>query len=375
MFNEPDCDLKTPIYDIHKTYLENAQEGPFFPKPLPKKIRPPKEQWTDFLGFKVATPIGIPAGPLLNAKWVDLAGRLGYDVLCYKTIRSQAHPGHPLPNIVYVEANQQLIPSQLPPYILRKEKEPQQIEDVAITNSFGMPSRSPEFLHRDISLAYSQLEEGQALIVSVVGTPPSPQDYKGFVNDFVAAARLAKQSGAQIIEANFSCPNVSSKEGCLYLQPEHVFEIASSIIHAIGDIPLIMKAGLFPDEILMQKTLVAAARAGVRAVSGINTIGMRVMGKDGKPALGADRPTSGICGNPIREAALDFVRKARQIIDGEKLGLTLLGCGGILQPEHFYQFLEAGADVALTATGMMWDPYLALRAQSYFHFKKELIDV
>ena len=30
-------------------------------------------------------------------------------------------------------------------------------------------------------------------------------------------------------------------------------------------------------------------------------------------------------------------------------------------PEHFDAFLEAGADIATTATGMMWDPYLALR--------------
>jgi hypothetical protein len=40
----------------------------------------------------------------------------------------------------------------------------------------------------------------------------------------------------------------------------------------------------------------------------------RVVGSDGvTPALGPDRPTSGICGAPIRQAALEFVRTARQV--------------------------------------------------------------
>jgi hypothetical protein len=33
--------------------------------------------------------------------------------------------------------------------------------------------------------------------------------------------------------------------------------------------------------------------------------------------------------------------------------------GGITIPEHFNQFLNSGADIALSATGMMWNPYLA----------------
>jgi dihydroorotate dehydrogenase len=43
------------------------------------------------------------------------------------------------------------------------------------------------------------------------------------------------------------------------------------------------------------------------------------------------------------------------------LFLALLGCGGIMLPEHFDAFFEAGADVAMSATGLMWDPYLAMR--------------
>jgi hypothetical protein len=53
--------------------------------------------------FVVATPIGVPAGPLLNARWIEVAAKLGFDVLTYKTIRSVEFSGHPVPNMIYVD--------------------------------------------------------------------------------------------------------------------------------------------------------------------------------------------------------------------------------------------------------------------------------
>ncbi len=38
----------------------------------------------------------------------------------------------------------------------------------------------------------------------------------------------------------------------------------------------------------------------------------------------------------------------------EKLGLTIMSTGGVTVPEHFDDFFEAGADVAMSAVGMLW---------------------
>jgi dihydroorotate dehydrogenase len=78
-------------------------------------------------------------------------------------------------------------------------------------------------------------------------------------------------------------------------------------------------------------------------------------------ALGPLRLVSGICGGPIRAGAVDFIKKANHIIQQYQLPLTLIGCGGITEAKHFTEFLDAGAKVAMSATGMMWDPYLAAR--------------
>jgi dihydroorotate dehydrogenase len=232
------------------------------------------------------------------------------------------------------------------------------LAELAVTNSFGMPSKSPSFLLEDIPKANASLGEGQVMVVSVVG---SVRSNCTFVEDFVEAALLAKHAGAKIIEANFSCPNVGKSEGCLYMSPTTVEDIGKAIASAIAPIPLIIKVGTFSSDEQMRDVFTAAAKSGIRAISGINTVSMAVVDEGGNPALGSQRLTSGICGGPIRDVALNFIQHAARIISRQKLDLTLIGVGGITLPEHFDQFLEAGANFAMTATGMMWDPYLAMR--------------
>jgi dihydroorotate dehydrogenase (NAD+) catalytic subunit len=347
-----------PIYDIHKTYLENADSGPFFKGTLPTRTMPPKAKWIDFLGFRVASPIGVPAGPLLTARWVDLAGKLGFDIPTYKTIRSREHPCHPLPNMVYVDTHGMLPQVGRPQSATLVAKPSSHLEELAVTNSFGMPSKSRAFLLEDIPRANASLHEGQVMVVSVVGSVRSDCT---FLEDFVDAALLAKHAGAKIIEANFSCPNVDKSEGCLYMSPTTVTDLGKALVKAIAPIPLIIKVGTFSSEEQLRDVFHAAASSGIRAISGINTVSMAVVDEKGHPALGAARLTSGICGGPIRKVALNFVEHAARVNRREKLDLTLIGVGGITLPEHFDLFLNAGADVAMSATGMMWDPYLAAR--------------
>jgi dihydroorotate dehydrogenase len=349
------------IYDIHKSWMENLEEGPFYSGKISPRVVPDKSEWVDFLGFKVASRIGIPSGPLLNSTWIKFAADFGYDILCYKTIRTHDHPSHPTPNIVPVATQGSLIPGKLPPSLNALSQLPQDVAKMGITNSFGNPSRSLNYLKHDIPLANSILNEGQVMVVSVFGTP---QDKVSSADDFANCAALAKDCGAKVIEANFSCPNVSGQEGSLYSNPEAVFEFSSKMVKMIGNTPLIIKVGVFSDPAIMQQTFVAAARAGVRAISGINTISMKVLDAKGNPALGANRASCGICGNPIHEAAIQFTQTARNIIDRQKLGITLISTGGVTLPEHFQNFFNAGADFAMTATGMMWNPELANQYKS-----------
>lgn len=79
----------TPTYDIGRSYEANYLEGPFL------KEMPPARQIREkvkFLGFDVNSPLGIPAGPLLNSRWIIAYAELGFDLLVYKTVRTTEPP-------------------------------------------------------------------------------------------------------------------------------------------------------------------------------------------------------------------------------------------------------------------------------------------
>jgi len=347
-----------PLYDIHKTWEDNHSGGPYFKGEIPQRKWAPETQWIDFLGFKVASRIGVASGPLLNSRWIELAASLGFDIVTYKTIRTHAHPSHPLPNVVPIAISDQIQPESSPHDLHPRSDIPKELNQLAITNSFGNPSRDRVFLSQDISRGNQLLQRGQVQIVSVFGVE---HDGISLIDDFVDAAVIAKTFGADIIEANFSCPNLTGKGGSLYSDSETVFQITSAITAALQGTPLILKMGVMPSVDVMKESLTAAARGGAQAVCGINTIGMNVVNKDGTATLGQGRKRSGICGFPIRHAALEFIKQAREINDRDHLDLTIMGVGGASCPEHFADFINAGADIALTATAMMWDPYLAAR--------------
>jgi dihydroorotate dehydrogenase len=350
-----------PIYNIQKSYHANFVEGPAFPMQLSMRPIPPKTQWISFLGQKLISPFGVAAGPLLNAKWIALAAALGFDILVYKTIRSHEHPAHPPPNIRYAHLPGIIPFDHIPQTVTMASHPAHRIEDLVIAYSFGTPSSSPAYLLEDISRAHAPLQEGQLLIVSIMGTE---NEGRSLLQDFVDAAALARDAGAKVIECNFT-------KQMLYASPDKILDIGLVLAKAMHPIPLILKVRAFSSSKQMRDVLIAAAKAGIRAISGINGLPMRIEDQKGHPAFSQNRFRGEVCGGPMRNVALHFVEQAYAIIKREKLDLELIGVGGIAKPEHFFHFLERGAQLAMTARGMMWDPYLALRAHAYVEQKKQ----
>ena len=67
--------LTTPFYDPEKSYEENFEKGPFGAfaqgSDAPKGVFLNKKESPkyNFLGFKISSPFGIAAGPLINSKF------------------------------------------------------------------------------------------------------------------------------------------------------------------------------------------------------------------------------------------------------------------------------------------------------------------
>ncbi len=347
--------VSSPLYDINKTFEENFSDFSFSSISIPTRSWPAKTNWSSLLGYPLASRIGAAACSVTTGRGIVLLAQLGFDVLTYKTIRRQAHAPHPLPNIVHINREQLFDYSDLEQAVYIDDKPRKAADKIAISNSFGNACLESARVKEDIAFAKKSLSEGQVLIVSVYGEGTSLESVS---QDFAAAALMAKESGADIIELNFSCPNLLKSGQPLYRNAECVYEITKQVVRCVADTPILIKLGLIRECDLPDKLLIAAAGAGARGISAINSISMRVLDKMQHPVF-AGRIYSGVSGYPIRKLALQCIERLARINQKEKLDLAILGMGGITLPEHFNEFFNAGADIALSASGMMWNPYLA----------------
>ncbi len=346
-----------PTYRVDKSYDWNYDNGPIFEDPLPKLQRGIPQ--IDFLGHKIFSRLGVPAGPLLNARWIKLYAQLGFDVLVYKTVRTIERKSHPAPNCAYIDIAHPLSiqDSGKDLFVLDKEPQGKEKNNLTITNSFGVPSKSPKVWMADIEKANTFLGDGQVMIVSVNGTPGTGVSIE---NDYAACAAMAREAGAKMIEANYSCPNVATGEGSIYAD-KHVSSLISETIRkAIGkNIPFFIKIGAFQH----QEDLEEVVRANipfVDGISGINTMAMKVRHRDLTQGLpGENRLRSGVCGWAIQEVAQSFTEKLNEFRKKLKKDFVIIGVGGIMTPQDIKKRISEGADIAMTATAAMWNPFLA----------------
>ena len=335
-------------YDIAATYRENYERGPMLDGASEIVDTPLKE----FLGRPVRSRFGIAAGLLLNSKWLLGYAQQGFDLLTYKTVRSRHRECYPPPNWVFVDADE----GEGPVHVI--EDMPEDPASISSAVCFGMPSMAPEVWREDVARCKEGLSEGQMLIVSVVASPEPDWSAAQVADDYAQCAAWAAEAGADVVEANFSCPNVCSAEGQVYLDAALSGDVSATIRTGIGEIPLLLKVATFPSEESMAGFLRAVSKP-VDGVTLVNGIARPVLHRDGRPAFGEDYVKAGVLGRIIHEPSVASVRQARAIVDTEDLGLAIAAVGGVSRMEDLADFYEAGADAIMLGSAPMYLPDLA----------------
>ena len=345
--------LNPPFYDPDKSYYDNWEKGPFngFADGVVLPLTPAK---FSFFGYPISYPLGIPAGPLINGRFVNAALDKGFDIPVHKTVRTRELACHPWPNVlgVRVEGDLTLEMAQKPLVAVPEYSEP-----LSITNSFGNPSYKPEVWQKDLQDSIAHAHEGQLVMASLEGTKWEGLSSDDYVRDWADGMQMLVDAGVKVVEANFSCPNEGTTNLLCFDVPK-VKLIASAIKKRIGKIPLVIKLAYF-DELAL-RDLVKETGGLVDGYSAINTISAPVVDEKGNQALpGEKRVRSGVCGHAIKWAGLDMTRRLKALRDEFGLAYTIIGVGGVTVPQDFKEYRDAGADVVMTATGAMWNPYLA----------------
>jgi dihydroorotate dehydrogenase (NAD+) catalytic subunit len=341
--------MTLPRYDIRQSYQWNYDHAP---EPVAVDVPVLRGEWT-YCGRPVGTPLGVAAGPLLNGRWCIYYAGLGFDVVTYKTVRSGARACYPLPNLQPIAEET----------LHGGEQGVQAVMEFggSWAISFGMPSQSPATWSEDIAETRRRLPPEKLLSVSVVGTIQPGWSLAQLADDYAFCAGLAAEHGADIIEINLSCPNVTTPDGQLYQQPRDAALIAQRVRETIGARPLVAKIGHFADATRLPPVIDALAER-VDAIATTNCLASTV--KDTSGSWLFQGQPRGIGGRAIFEASVRQVESIANHASRRGLPLRAVGVGGIVSIDDVRRYLSAGAEAVQLATAVMIDPEVGLHIRA-----------
>jgi len=166
------------------------------------------------------------------------------------------------------------------------------------------------------------------------------------------AARVDPYPGIAAVELNVSCPNV--KKGGMEFghDPEILERLVASVRRATGK-PIAVK--LSPNAGSPVAVAEAARAGGADILSAINTVlGMSIDPWTRRPRLHTNR--GGLSGPAIKPIALRIVFDVAR-----KVGLPVIGIGGVETVDDVVEFLLAGASAVQVGTALFRDPRAAER--------------
>jgi len=339
------------LYNDQLDFEENKAKGPFgdYGKDITPYKNTGKPQY-DFFGIPIYSPFGIGAGPLPTTPFIKAALDLGFDIVTLKSVRTDTLPLNKYPQVRPV-----VIEGDLDPNAEKVLVADQYTDRLAVSNSFGIPSVTPAEWQPTMTEAFTLPAKGQALLVAFQGTARG-KGRDDFVQDHVEGVRLIRETGAEIIEINLSCPNEG--EAVLACFDTDITEkIVKAVRAANPDIKLIIKLAYFADKEQL-KELVKRVGPLLDGISAINTIPAPVVDKDGKEVF-PGRPKAGISGAPIKWAGLEMTRSLDQFRKELGYDYKIVSMGGVLSAKDFHEYRKAGADIVMSVTGAMWNPKLA----------------
>lgn len=345
-------------YDVEQTYDWNYANAPEWDEDIQSRLAASRhvleqaEATQSYAGFPVRTAVAVAAGPLLNGRWCLALAAEGFEVVTYKTVRTSARACYAPPNLVAVN-------SPLPPHQGRSLEWVQRSATMHGTwaVSFGMPSREPEVWQNDVTWVRENLPPTHYLAVSVVGTEQADDSLETLASDYASCAVQACRNGADLIELNFSCPNVCSSDGQLFQDPTSAGLVVETVANQLATQnyrqPILVKIGHdADDENLLQ--LIQALDGVATGCVMTNSLPAVVRDEFGTDLFEGQK--RGICGQLTRDTSADQVERFVRLRDANASQLKAIGVGGISDQHDIDHYVAKGAEATQVATAVMIDP-------------------
>lgn len=288
----------------------------------------------DAFGLRFRNPVGLAAGYDKDGLALNGLAALGFGHIEIGTVTPLPQRGNPKPRVFRL------------------------LEDEAVINRMGFPSRGAAYLRRQLTPKISPFDyvfrrrapkRSFVLGVNIGKNKDTPNeeaalDYLALVQDFAPHA--------DYLTVNVSSPNTA---GLRRLQGRDALEELLMQIHKQRGLeernlnkrlPILVKLSpdLTPSE--LEQSLDAVLQTGMDGVILTNT----TVAREGvRSSLGVE--TGGLSGSPLRVKSEAALRRAVKCVRGK---IPIVSAGGIMNPNDAKRRLEMGAALVQIYTGLIY---------------------
>jgi len=267
-------------------------------------------------GIELKNPIVIASGPAGNgeelSRIIDLS-EIG--MFTSKTVTLEQTEGNPPPRIVDVYGG--------------------------IINSIGLQNPGFKAFVKETIPFLEQLKV--PVIVSLASN---------YLEEMEIMVKAMNRRKIEMMEFNFSCPNVDKGKEPIGTNPNKIFETVRAL-RKLTKKPLLIKFA--PSENILE-LVNASVTAGADGVVLSNCPkGMRIDIHTMKPIL--KREFGGLAGPAIKPISLNQVFQVRKAFKD----ILIIGTGGVINHEDALEYIMAGANLVGIGFGVMLDPFIPLQ--------------
>jgi dihydropyrimidine dehydrogenase (NAD+) subunit PreA len=172
-------------------------------------------------------------------------------------------------------------------------------------------------------------------------------------NDWVLLAKMSEDAGADMLELNFSCPQMATTKGGYKIGQDYgAVEYYTSAVKKACKIPVLAK--MTPNITDIIPVAIAAKNGGADAITAINTVraitDVDVNSVIPLPNIHGNSGITGLSGAVVKPIAFRFVAK---LYNSKELGLPISAIGGTQTWRDALQFLLLGGTTVQVTTAIM----------------------
>jgi len=208
-------------------------------------------------------------------------------------------------------------------------------------NALGLPNPGSRYYQENlpemVEIAHSA---DKKLIVSVAGLN---------VLDFGRLVSIALEGGADLVEANFGCPNVQHEQGRIFSYDIKTLKECLRFLWGYEDVGI--KLSPYSDPSQLQQTAETIDHGSFKPafLTVCNTFPNGFALSNGRHAISPNNGLAGVGGQAMRLIGQGQVFQWRQALPN----LPIIGVGGISHGQHVLDYLQTGASAVQIATAYL----------------------